>query len=139
VVSAADDSVLLIDSTAAEKRQLTNFHCTSARSVLMAAYRVFSLAFFSSLTVALNRTVLPSHRGTMNGLTTLGGSVAKALGPMFAGALVAFSFSSGVFAPHVGAVFMFFLIGGLGVLVSMLSFVLIHGDEEDESNFELKV
>lgn len=75
----------------------------------------------------------------MNGLSTLGGSIAKALGPTFAGALVAFSFSSGIFSPHVGAVFMFSLIGGLGALVSVLSFVLIHDDKEDESNSELKV
>lgn len=105
-------------------------------SVLMGALRVFGMVFASSLTVALNRTVLPSHRGTMNGFSSLGGSVARAIGPTFAGALVAFSFSSGVWAPHVGAFFMFGVLGGLGALVSILSYVLI---DDDEANMELKV
>ena len=97
------------------------------------------MVFSASLTVALNRTVLPSHRGTMNGLVSLGGSVARAAGPTFAGALVAFSFASGVLAPQVGAVFVFGVLGGLGIGVSILSYVLIHDDEEDETNSELKV
>lgn len=108
-------------------------------SVLLALCRIFGLVFFSSLTVALNRTVLPTHRGTMNGLSTLGGSVAKALGPTFAGALVTFSFSSGIFSPHVGAIFVWLVIGGLGAVVAILSHILIRDDEEDESNAELKV
>ena len=108
-------------------------------SGLLAVYRVFGLALFSSLTVALNRTVLPSHRATMNGLSAVGGSTAKALGPTFSGALVAFSFSSGVFSPHAGAMFMFLVLAGMGTIVVILSFVLIHDDSEDESNAELNV
>jgi hypothetical protein len=38
----------------------------------MAVYRIFGLTFFSSIIVATNRTVSPSHRGTMNGLAGLG-------------------------------------------------------------------
>lgn len=75
----------------------------------------------------------------MNGLTTLGGSAAKALGATLAGAFVSFSFSSGVLAPRIGAVFVFVVIGGLSVLVSALSVVLIHDDEDDDSNAELKL
>jgi len=108
-------------------------------SGLLAVYRVFGLALFSSLTVALNRTVLPSHRATMNGLSAVGGSTAKALGPTFSGALVAFSFSSGVFSPHAGAMFMFLVLAAMGTIVVVLSFVLIHDDSEDESNAELNV
>jgi len=108
-------------------------------SVLVALYRVFGLVFFSSLAVALNRTVLPTHRGTMNRLSTLGVCVAKGLGPTFAGALVAFSFSSGFFSPHLGSIFLWLVIGGLGAVAAVLSHILIHDDEEDESNAELKV
>lgn len=80
-------------------------------SLLLAACRIFGLVFFSSITIATNRTVIPSHRGTMNGLSMLGGSCAKGLGPVFAGLLVSFGISSGVFAPKVGAIFVFVMIG----------------------------
>jgi MFS family permease len=80
-------------------------------SLLLAACRVFGLVFFSSITIATNRTVIPSHRGTMNGLSMLGGSCAKGLGPVFAGLLVSFGISSGIFAPKVGAIFVFATIG----------------------------
>lgn len=102
-------------------------------SIILAIYRVFSLSFFSSMAVAMNRTVLPSHRGTMNGLSTVGGSIAKGLGPIFAGVLVAFSFSSGVFAPHVGAVFMWVVMSGLGCVATVAAFLLLHDDDEEDA------
>jgi hypothetical protein len=99
-------------------------------SILLAIYRVFTVAYFTTLVVALNRSVVPSHRGTMSGLTTLGGSITKGVGPTFAGLLVAFSLSSGVFSPHVGAVFMWLVIGGLGCVNSVATFMLLHEDYE---------
>ena len=66
-------------------------------SILIAIYRVLFMAFLSSLMVGMNRTVIPAHRGTMNGFCTLGGSITKAIGPSFAGFLVAISLSSGIF------------------------------------------
>jgi MFS family permease len=85
---------------------------------LLALYRVLSVAFFSSIIVATNRSVAPAHRGTMNGLSTLSGSVAKTLGPSFAGILASFSLSSGVFQPQVGSVFMWLVLGIFGMLLA---------------------
>eukprot|EP00529_Nitzschia_sp_RCC80_P014921 CAMPEP_0113442176 /NCGR_PEP_ID=MMETSP0014_2-20120614/1474_1 /TAXON_ID=2857 /ORGANISM="Nitzschia sp." /LENGTH=678 /DNA_ID=CAMNT_0000333065 /DNA_START=39 /DNA_END=2075 /DNA_ORIENTATION=+ /assembly_acc=CAM_ASM_000159 len=86
-------------------------------SLLLAACRIFGLVFFSSITIVTNRTVIPSHRGTMNGLSMLGGSFAKGLGPVFAGGLVGFSYS-GVFKPQIGSWFVFLVIGLLATLTA---------------------
>jgi MFS family permease len=107
-------------------------------SILMAVYRIFGMACFSSIIVAGNRTVAPCHRGTMNGLAELGGSVGKAIGPTFAGFLAAFSLSSGVFTPLVGAIFMFLVIGGLGSLGTAALFCLLHDPDEEEDYVEIR-
>jgi MFS family permease len=106
-------------------------------SILLALYRVFALVFFSSITIATNRTVVPSHRGSMNGLSMLGGSFAKGLGPIFAGFLVAFSVSSGVFTPHVGAIVVFAVIGLLGGATVVMTFLLL-GEEGIKKESEPK-
>jgi len=87
--------------------------------------RIFASLFFSAMSMAMNRTVSTSERATMNGVSMLGESVAKGLGPTFAGILVSFSVGSGVFLPHEGAVFTFAIIGGLGLLVTVGSFVYL--------------
>ena len=107
--------------------------------VLVALSKIFGLVFSSSLAVALNRTALPTHRGTVNGLASCGVGVTKALSPTFTGALVAFSFSSSCWSPHVGALMLWFAIGGLGVVATLLSHVLILIDDGDESIAELTV
>lgn len=88
-------------------------------SILMAVFRVFANVFFSSITIATNRTVPASHRGTMNGLSMLGASCAKGAGPALAGLFVAFCVSSGVFSAHVGAVVVFAVMSFLACLVAV--------------------
>ena len=107
-------------------------------SILLAANRVFGLVFFSSITILTNRTVIASHRGSMNGLSMLGGSFAKGMGPLFSGFLFAFSVSSGVFQPHVGAVVVFAVIGLVGCLPAAMTFTLLRDDGEDRE-IELSV
>jgi hypothetical protein len=41
-------------------------------ALMLAMYRVFALIFFSSISVAVNRSVPSSERATMNGLSMLG-------------------------------------------------------------------
>jgi MFS family permease len=94
-------------------------------SILLACYRVFSICFFSSITISSNRTVLASHRGTMNGLYMLGQSVTKGLGPIFAGALVSFSTSSGIVAPAFGGVVIYSVLGLLGAIHVAMTFFLL--------------
>ena len=94
-------------------------------SVLLSFMRVFGLVFFSNIAIATNRTVIPSHRGTMNGLSMLGGSITKGLGPIVAGLLMSFGVSSGVFAPKVGAAVVFVLIGGCSAAIVWLTVCLL--------------
>lgn len=101
--------------------------------ILLALCRIFGLVFFSSITIATNRTVLPCHRGTMNGLSMLGGSFAKGLGPIAAGWLTAFGISSGTFSPHIGAAFVFIVIGASALLTALMTLrFLEHVDEQEE-------
>lgn len=100
-------------------------------SLLLAACRIFGLVFFSSITIATNRTVIPSHRGTVNGLSMLGGSCAKGLGPIVAGSLVGFGISSGVFKPQIGSFFVFGVIG-LCAAVTAVACLVILGKTSDE-------
>ena len=109
-------------------------------AILLAACRVFGLVFFSSITIATNRTVIPAHRGTMNGMSMLGGSFAKAFGPMFAGWLTAVAISSGAFPPKVGAALVFVVISLFGIITAiMTSVVLGRKDEHINGNVDTHI
>jgi Major Facilitator Superfamily len=91
-------------------------------AVVLACHRCFALVFFSSISVATNRTVPSSRRGTMNGLSMLGGSVAKALGPAFAGLLTTLSAS---WLGRYASLLIFGTIGILGICVTWNTFVFL--------------
>ncbi len=100
-------------------------------SVVMAGYRILTNIFFSSITVATNRTVPAAQRASMNGLSMLGGSLSKACGPAFAGFLVAFCLSSGVVPQKIGGALIFVVIAFLGVSVAFVTtFLLKEFDDE---------
>eukprot|EP00526_Cylindrotheca_closterium_P005424 CAMPEP_0113611156 /NCGR_PEP_ID=MMETSP0017_2-20120614/5404_1 /TAXON_ID=2856 /ORGANISM="Cylindrotheca closterium" /LENGTH=573 /DNA_ID=CAMNT_0000520081 /DNA_START=398 /DNA_END=2119 /DNA_ORIENTATION=- /assembly_acc=CAM_ASM_000147 len=82
-------------------------------SVVYAVIRAFSTVTFSTLTMSTNKTVPPHHRATMNGFSMLGGSLAKAAGPTFAGFL--FSTSVSTIVPPYGSVVAYSVISMLGV------------------------
>jgi hypothetical protein len=91
------------------------------------------MTFMSGITVAMNRLVPPSQRATLNGFGALGGSFCKSIGPAFAGLLVAFSFSSGLFSPHGGATFLFLIIGAVNVFTTVAAFYFLHEEVRDET------
>jgi len=63
-------------------------------SLIIAVMKSFSSVVFSAVNMAINRTVdTIDQRGSLNGIASLGGSFAKACGPLFAGFL--FSFLAG--------------------------------------------
>ena len=62
----------------------------------------------------------------------LGGSITKGLGPTFAGLLVAFCVSSGIFPPKVGAVMIFVVIGIVGLVTAVMSIAMLEDDEDDD-------
>mmetsp|Transcript_26815 Transcript_26815/g.63025 ORF Transcript_26815/g.63025 Transcript_26815/m.63025 type:complete len:654 (-) Transcript_26815:903-2864(-) len=102
-------------------------------SLLLGFIRILGLVFFSSIAIATNRTVKSSHRGTVNGLSMLGGSIAKGLGPIVAGWLVSFAISSGVFAPKAGAVMVFVIIGTSSAIAAGITFSLLAESTTNES------
>jgi len=97
---------------------------------MLAMYRCFSLVFFSSISVATNRTVPVSDRAAMNGLSVLGGSVAKGIGPTFAGILTTVSVK---WLGHYASMAMFGIIGILGLGVTASSVLLLHDENEETS------
>ena len=77
----------------------------------------------TSVTVGMSRSVSQNQRATMNGLATLGGSLAKAAGPICAGFLVSFFLGSDLFSPTWGGFFLFGCISAFGL--SVLAYVSI--------------
>jgi MFS family permease len=104
-------------------------------STCMAAYRVFGLVFFSSVSVTMNRTVPRSHRATMNGLSVLGGSVAKGLGPIFAGFLVS---GSVALWGSLGGLLIFGTIGLIGCAVAATTFFYLQASDCEGSTDDLE-
>jgi MFS family permease len=102
-------------------------------------YRVFALVFFGSISVAVNRSVPASERATMNGLSMLGGSVAKGIGPIFSGFLVT---SSVAWFGEYGSVMIFTTIGLLGCGVMAIAFIFLQDEDdttvEDENDSDFK-
>lgn len=105
-------------------------------SALFAVIRAFSTLVFSTVTMATNRTVPTNQQATLNGLSMLGGSFAKALGPLFGGVL--FSASVGKFTPPYGSVVVYGTTAILGIFLSVLVYFLreYDQDEKEESTFE---
>ena len=91
---------------------------------------MFALVFFSSISVATNRTVTASHRATMNGLSMLGGSATKGLGPVSAGCLAALCFSSVLFPARFGGCVVFAVIAGFASLVAIQSVTVLEQSYE---------
>merc|ERR1712032_1435837 len=79
--------------------------------------RSFSSVVFSTLTMTLNQSVPAHQRATMNGLSMLGGSLAKGFGPVFGGIL--FSTSVGHIHPPFGSVFVYCIISFLGICLGL--------------------
>jgi len=91
-------------------------------SALYAIIRSFSSVVFSTITMATNRTVPDNQRATMNGLSMLGGSLTKALGPLFGGILFSTSVNN-VTAPF-GSVVVWSTIAFLGVCLALQAYFL---------------
>ncbi len=98
---------------------------------MIAATKCFCSVVFSTITMATNRTVdTIDQRATLNGIASLGGSFAKACGPVFAGTL--FSFLAGdadalhnnVIEPPYGAIVSYSILSVLGFLLAVQTICL---------------
>jgi MFS family permease len=86
-------------------------------SILIGVTKVMQSLYFASMAVAINKTVTSSQRAKMNSLSLVGGSVARGLGPILAGGLVTFSFSSIVFPAEYGSLLIWTVVPCLGFIV----------------------
>jgi len=88
-------------------------------SFVMGIAKLFHSLFFTSMAVAINKTVDSSQRARMNGLVTTGNSVSKAVGPSFAGLLVTLSFSSLLFPSKYGSLLIWSFVPLMGAAVAL--------------------
>jgi len=95
-------------------------------STIYAVARAFSSVTFSTLTMTTNRTVPAYQRATMNCFSMLGGSLAKAAGPAFAGIL--FSTSVETITPPYGSVVVYVIIAFLGLCLFVKALFLPEHD-----------
>jgi len=84
-------------------------------SLVLGCKNVCNNIAFSSIAIATNRSVVSTQRASVNGLSMLGGSFAKALGPAVAGFLVTFSLEGKYFSPYVGDYVLFGAISSGGI------------------------
>ena len=89
------------------------------------ALRMFALVFFSSISVATNPNRNFAHRATMNGLSMLGGSATKGLGPVSAGCLAALLLFIRTFLLDFGGCVVFAVIAGFASLVAIQSVTVL--------------
>lgn len=106
-------------------------------TALMAVTTIFNSVFYAGVTIGTNRTVDATQRATLNGLSSLGSSVGRGLGPVFAGALVTFSMSSGVFPARFGSVVVYSAITACGLVALGVTRALSEDEvvkEEERAN-----
>ena len=107
-------------------------------SILMALIMIFNAVFYANITIVTNRTVESYHRATLNGLSAMGASLSRGASPLFAGWLVAFCLSSGVFPSQYGAFFIYIVLGGLGMMAFAFTRRISVDEEEERSSEEKK-
>ena len=77
----------------------SNGGATIFLSAVLGIVKVMHSLFYTSMAVAINKTVESRQRARMNSLILVGNSVSKALGPLIAGFYVSFSFSPHAIVP----------------------------------------
>ena len=86
-------------------------------ALVMGACKVFHSLFFTCISLGINKTVPPSQRATMNGIQLMGGSLARACGPIVAGTLATAAFSSPRFG-SMGSFVVFAFVCMIGWIVT---------------------
>ncbi|KAG7360223.1 major facilitator superfamily multidrug efflux transporter [Nitzschia inconspicua] len=99
----------------------------------MSLSKIGCCIFFSSISIALNKSVPIELRATLNGFASLVGSIYKGLGPILAGILSQFCFSLGL--GELGSIALFSCIGCAG----LSTIVFLVGLGPKNANKEAKV
>lgn len=126
--------ISLITNKSAPDGTLT-FMSLATLSVLYAIVRSFSSVVFSTITMTTNRTVPQHQRSSMNGLSMLGGSFAKSLGPLFGG--VMFSTSVGHVTPPFGSVVVYSIVAALGLCLGVQACFLREYDGHEKATTKI--
>ncbi|CAB9520494.1 Major Facilitator superfamily [Seminavis robusta] len=97
--------------------------------------KIFTVTFFSSISVSMNRLVPRKQRATFNGLLTKIAGTCKGMAPIMAGFFTAFAFSSRFLPPWWwgrrwwGGVLLYSTMGWMSICLAFLSFLLLGRDE----------
>ena len=83
----------------------------------------------AALTIAQNRAVEPSDRAKLNALAALGASLSRGGGPIFAGLLVTFSYTSGIVPTMFGSLVVYSVIALLGIIAFWMTSQLEDDDK----------
>ena len=75
----------------------------------------------AALTIAQNRAVDAHNRAKLNALAALGASLSRGGGPIFAGWLVTFSYTSGIVPTQYGSVVVYTVVFALGLFAFILN------------------
>ena len=75
----------------------------------------------AALTIAQNRAVDAHNRAKLNALAALGASLSRGGGPIFAGWLVTFSYTSGIVPTQYGSVVVYTVVFALGLFAYILN------------------
>lgn len=87
-------------------------------SICMGLTKLFHSLYFVSMAVAINKTVETHQRAKMNALVLTGNSVVKAAGPLLAGSVVTWCFTTELISQQYGGWIIFGLVPAMGLFVA---------------------
>ena len=97
-------------------------------AIILGFHRIFFSTASASVVVGLNRSIAPHHRAAMNQLNKIGGNIAKTIGPVLSGSMIASSFLLfGSDIQRFGSVLAFLVLSVISISASVLSVQLLGG------------
>ena len=95
-------------------------------AIILGFHRIFFSTALASVVVGLNRSIAPHHRAVVNQLNKIGGNIAKTVGPILSGSMVASSFLLfGSDIQRFASVLAFSVLSVISISVSVLSMQLL--------------
>jgi len=104
---------------------------------------IMGSVFSSCATIGANRSIVhPSQRAYMNGVSSMGSSIGRGLGPIFAGVLIASTMKSDLIPSQFSAWFVYsilLIIGSINyIITSMVPDIDNNDNSDDEKNDSTK-
>ncbi|KAL3907093.1 MAG: hypothetical protein SGILL_009010 [Bacillariaceae sp.] len=116
---------------------MTGWTQTLYLATIMGTILIWGNVFLGSSTMATNQSVEAHQRARMNGVSGLGTSIARAAGPIAAGALVSFAMSSGYLPAEFGGWFVYGALLLSGFLAYRVSLWIPEEEKGDVKTLEL--